>query len=390
MNIFFLLILLLSLLNCSGDTDTFTVENVNGVKHIINSAPAWGKDPKIELEFMKKIGNLTGNDQNYQFFNPSDVSVDKEGNIYVLDGGNFRIQKFDPYGKYISTIGSKGQGPGEFRMPGSMVLDNNGRILVRDNFRINVFNQSGKFEKAINSDSRPSKFMAMKSNRLAIAPFIIPRKNAKEQSNLVRIISEDGKLFKEFGKRKLYSDMQMNIAGNSYAFATDSDDNIYVAFQMQNRIEKYSKEGRLLLEIGTLLDFTETEKMEVKPTVNSSGERTMVLMKNDFFFGIQIDRSKRIWVSTLIRQATEDELANRQLNVLHVNSDGKEENTVIQKSKDPAYNIYKLDIYAENGSLLGSVQIPELNDRTKFRIFGDRLFIIDKEETMAVYEYKIV
>jgi hypothetical protein len=54
-------------------------------------------------------------DDNYTFFNPRYVNVDSRGNIYVLDGGNSRVQMFDDGGEYVRTLGGEGSGPGEFR-----------------------------------------------------------------------------------------------------------------------------------------------------------------------------------------------------------------------------------------------------------------------------------
>jgi hypothetical protein len=48
------------------------------------------------------------------FENPSTVTCDPEGNIYVVDSGAKNIKKFDAQGKFLKTIGREGQGPGEF------------------------------------------------------------------------------------------------------------------------------------------------------------------------------------------------------------------------------------------------------------------------------------
>lgn len=53
-------------------------------------------------------------DDNYAFYTPSDVHTDSAGNIYVLDGGNVRVQVFDAGGEYLRTLGQSGSGPGEF------------------------------------------------------------------------------------------------------------------------------------------------------------------------------------------------------------------------------------------------------------------------------------
>ena len=56
----------------------------------------------------------------------------RPGNIYVLDTGNARIQKFGPDGAYLATIGRKGQGPGEFIMPDALDIDRDGNLVVAD------------------------------------------------------------------------------------------------------------------------------------------------------------------------------------------------------------------------------------------------------------------
>ena len=62
---------------------------------------------------MVKIGELETEDENIAFHIPSDIVIDEQGNIYILDSGNHRIQKFDPEGNYLASFGRKGQGPGE-------------------------------------------------------------------------------------------------------------------------------------------------------------------------------------------------------------------------------------------------------------------------------------
>ncbi len=48
---------------------------------------------------------------------PNDVTVDAAGNIYVADGSNHRIQKFNSEGVFLATWGSRGSGNGEFINP---------------------------------------------------------------------------------------------------------------------------------------------------------------------------------------------------------------------------------------------------------------------------------
>ncbi len=79
----------------------------DGVKVIQNpEEPLYG-EIEFELEEDLSIGNEE--DENYLFYRVGDIQVDADGNIYVLDSGNHRVQIFNKNGDYIRTIGKKGQ-----------------------------------------------------------------------------------------------------------------------------------------------------------------------------------------------------------------------------------------------------------------------------------------
>ena len=122
------------------------IEIEDGIKVIKNPAEPLYGEIKLELEEDLSIGNEE--DENYLFYQARDIQVDTDGNIYVLDRGNHRLQVFDKDGKYLRTIGKKGQGPGEFNSPRSLQLDNEtGNIFVADymSMTIIVFGKEGKY-----------------------------------------------------------------------------------------------------------------------------------------------------------------------------------------------------------------------------------------------------
>ncbi|MFQ6013926.1 MAG: flippase activity-associated protein Agl23 [Anaerolineae bacterium] len=82
-----------------------------------------------------------------QFLNPKGVALDGEGNIYVVDSGNHRIQVFDAKGRFLAQWGSQGEAPGQFQEPWGIAVDDQGHIYVTDtwNHRIQVFDQESKF-----------------------------------------------------------------------------------------------------------------------------------------------------------------------------------------------------------------------------------------------------
>ena len=80
-----------------------------------------------------------------EFNFPTDIAVDSTGNLYVVDTGNFRVQVFDPDGKYIKSMGRIGDTPGSFARPKGIAIDSEDHIYVVDaafdNFQI--FNKEG-------------------------------------------------------------------------------------------------------------------------------------------------------------------------------------------------------------------------------------------------------
>ena len=77
------------------------------------------------------------------FARPSGLAVDRDGNLYVADTLNNRIEIFDGDGKFVSTFGKAGDGPGYFARPKGVAIDSDGHIWVADGMqdRVQVFNQ---------------------------------------------------------------------------------------------------------------------------------------------------------------------------------------------------------------------------------------------------------
>jgi sugar lactone lactonase YvrE len=90
-----------------------------------------------------------------QFRQPTDVTWDPEGNIFISDGYiNSRVAKFDKSGDWVKQWGGPGNGESQFNTPHSIAADAKGNIYVADrgNRRIQVFDHDGKFLKIITID----------------------------------------------------------------------------------------------------------------------------------------------------------------------------------------------------------------------------------------------
>ena len=90
-----------------------------------------------------------------QFRQPTDVTWDTQGNIFISDGYiNSRVAKFDKNGDWVKSWGEPGTKPGQFDTPHSIAADGKGNIYVADrgNYRIQVFDPDGKFLREMKLD----------------------------------------------------------------------------------------------------------------------------------------------------------------------------------------------------------------------------------------------
>lgn len=75
-----------------------------------------------------------------EFNFPYDLAVCKEGRLYVVDAGNFRVDIFDRDGHYLKSFGGIGKQPGNFARPKEIACDRQGNVYVADaafgNFQI--------------------------------------------------------------------------------------------------------------------------------------------------------------------------------------------------------------------------------------------------------------
>lgn len=77
---------------------------------------------------------------------PTHIALDGDGNVFVTDTLNNRVEIFDADGQFISEFGKAGDGPGYFARPKGIAVDCDGHIWVVDEVqsRVQVFDREGR------------------------------------------------------------------------------------------------------------------------------------------------------------------------------------------------------------------------------------------------------
>ena len=194
--------------------------------------------------------NIAMSNEQYEFYNkwendfnsPMGIAIGPNGNVYIADTSNNRIQKFSPEGDFITKWGknfgdgSIGNGNGEFRHPRCITVTSDSYVFVGDseNYRIQKFTLDGNF---IDSWETEWAYDIAVDNDGNI---YIPKPNI---NGYIFKLDQNGNKIKEWG-----------IACSSNGLAIDKIGNIFVACQNTNVIQKYTLNGDFLLEWKNLGD----------------------------------------------------------------------------------------------------------------------------------------
>jgi DNA-binding beta-propeller fold protein YncE len=176
---------------------------------------------------------------------PCGIAIDSRNYLYVSEIRNNRISKFDLKGNLIDTMGSYGKGEGKFREPRGIAVDKADNLYVSDskNRRIQKFDKTGKFI---------TKFVY----RYKRADYEKPRWTAcDERSNVYAVYPDVNRIVKFDQEGNLLFDMgsKGDIPGlfnEPRCISIDGDSNFYVSDYNNNRIQKFSSAGDILEIIG--------------------------------------------------------------------------------------------------------------------------------------------
>lgn len=200
-----------------------------------------------------------------QFNLPQSIAVDTKGYIYVADEHNNRIQKFDSNGKFVSMWGKNGgkngeygTGNGEFDMPCGISADSNGDIYVADrgNVRIQKLTSDGKFKSrfgefkssAALGDS-PIDIAIDKNDNIYIDKVTLSNHHSDTLGRWLQKYSTDGKLIAEWDntmfQKKLFASRVWEF-GFQQSIAASDGGIVYVVDAINRSIQRFSYLGKYL------------------------------------------------------------------------------------------------------------------------------------------------
>lgn len=129
-----------------------------------------------------------------RFCSTTDVAFAPNGNIFIADGyRNARILEYTPQGKKVREWGAAGTGPGQFRLPHSIQVSSNGDVYVadRENGRIQRFDLEGRYQ---GEWSQYGKTFGLKLDGDAIWLSSIPRGPNSVPGWLIKLDRRSGKV----------------------------------------------------------------------------------------------------------------------------------------------------------------------------------------------------
>jgi sugar lactone lactonase YvrE len=128
-------------------------------------------------QLLLTLGKAGGGREPEFFYQPNDILIAPNGDIYIAEGHssrnspNARVVKLDKTGKLLASWGKFGTGPLEFDQPHTLAMDSQGRLFVGDrgNNRIQILSQDGKLLDTWYQFSRPSGIYIDRNDNIYVA-----------------------------------------------------------------------------------------------------------------------------------------------------------------------------------------------------------------------------
>jgi hypothetical protein len=244
--------------------EPINIQSLEEVKILSNpKTPSQKNGLKLRIVFKEELSvGVEEGEENYMFGGRVYFNTDDEGNIYVNDWDRKRIQKFDPQGKYLITIGRKGRGPGEFVNAWNPRFDKDGNLYVFDlsNRRISFFTTDGEYLKQISLPQGMSiHYMNSQGLFFAAQSKILSDSDIFSYTYTYGLFDKDlsqvADIYSQTTERKRDTSSRAHYVANIYSddaydpeltFLMSKDEFIYLGYTEKYEIKIFSPEGKLV------------------------------------------------------------------------------------------------------------------------------------------------
>jgi len=188
---------------------------------VLDSDPGWIYRFSVEGNYLGKFGGPEA-----QLYHPRGMSLAADGTVTVVDTGGGRLIQFDASGAKSGGYGSVGNAPGEFLEPTDVTTDAWGDLYVVDtgNRRIQNLDVFGRYKREwaiplANAYNGPHLALAKDGSLFATAP----------ELGLIQRYASDGTLLGQWGDGLLHVPVNLTI----------QDDLLYVADTLNHRVQVF-------------------------------------------------------------------------------------------------------------------------------------------------------
>jgi DNA-binding beta-propeller fold protein YncE len=214
--------------------------NAQGLVQVIASEPVTAST-LAELPMGDTLSYVTGwgapGRERGQFDRPQDVAVASSGDVYVVDTGNCRVQRFDTAGRFLGAWGTCGEDQGQFLEPWAMDIDSEGRVYILDagTGRIQSFTAEGRFLGTVGQNSgfySPRGLAIDRDGNLYVAD---------TGGNRVVKLSAEGDMLAWLGEGVPVAAGGLNQPDD---VAIDDEGNVLVSDKLNLRLQRFDPSGR--------------------------------------------------------------------------------------------------------------------------------------------------